>query len=69
MPDTAAICKATFANISNIASRDSGGGTMIDLVELNDGRVLRITEDAMVLYKGMDDFYQRVDGDRPTIFP
>lgn len=43
------------SNIKNISTWDSGGGLVIDLVELLDGRVLGITEDAIILYDDMED--------------
>lgn len=56
-------------NIKQISSWDSGGGIVVDIIELNDGRVLGVTEDAVILYANMDDLLQ---GDasvkRPCIY-
>lgn len=58
-----------FAVIAKVSSWDSGGGVLIDLVELNDGRILGITEEIMILYDNMEDI---VSGDpmkeRPTLY-
>ncbi|MGZ4011068.1 MAG: hypothetical protein ACXVLF_08950 [Flavisolibacter sp.] len=40
--------------IKSISSWDSGGGIVIDIVELKDGRVLGITDESVVLYPNMD---------------
>jgi hypothetical protein len=40
--------------IKSISSWDSGGGIVIDIVELKDGRVLGITGESVVLYPNMD---------------
>jgi len=40
--------------IKSISSWDSGGGIVIDIVELKDGRVLGITDESVVLYPSMD---------------
>ena len=57
-----------LTNIRNVTSWDSGGGILLDLIELRDGRVLAISEDVIVLYGDMDDL---VSGDaskyRPSI--
>jgi hypothetical protein len=57
------------ANIVKVSTWDSGGGALIDIVELADGRVIGITEDAIVLYANIDDL---TEGDqaaeRPHIY-
>jgi hypothetical protein len=54
--------------VKNISSWDSGGGLMVDLIELRDGRVLGITDEVVILYGGMEDV---ISGDanarRPSI--
>jgi hypothetical protein len=40
--------------IKSISSWDSGGGIVIDIVELKDGRVLGITDESVVLYPSME---------------
>ncbi|MFC1588035.1 hypothetical protein ACFL54_06985 [Planctomycetota bacterium] len=55
-------------NVKNVSEWDSGGGVVIDVVELNDGRVLGITEEIVILYASMNDL---TEGDpavnRPAI--
>lgn len=55
--------------IKSVATWDSGGGIEIDIIELNDGRVLGISDEAVILYENMEDL---VSGDasakRPCIF-
>lgn len=43
------------AYIKGVSSWDSGGGMEIDIIELADGRVLGISEDAVILYESMED--------------
>jgi hypothetical protein len=71
MIDTPAIGKATFANASNIASWDCGGGMIVGPVELSDGRVpekpktLWCCISAWIIFvresteKGLRSFYER----------
>lgn len=56
-------------NIKNVSEWDSGGGIVIDVIELKDGRVLGITEGVVVLYKNMDDLTEgNPSENRPTIY-
>lgn len=43
--------------ISSVSCWDSGGGNMIDVVELNNGYVLAITDEYVVLYDNIDSLY------------
>jgi|APLak6261658528_1056013.scaffolds.fasta_scaffold65019_2 hypothetical protein len=40
--------------IKSVSTWDSGGGITIGLLELQDGRVIGISEDVIILYKSMD---------------
>jgi hypothetical protein len=40
--------------VRSVSSWDSGGGIMVDIVELADGRVLGITDESVVLYPNLD---------------
>lgn len=40
--------------VKSVSSWDSGGGIMVDIVELKDGRVLGITDESVVLYPSME---------------
>ena len=54
-------------HIVEVSSADTGGGFVIDLVRLSDGRVLGISEDAVVLYENLDDFERNAPRERPMI--
>lgn len=47
--------KVETDRIKGVSTWDSGGGIELDLIELVDGRVLCISDEAVVLYKNMDD--------------
>jgi hypothetical protein len=40
--------------VRSVSSWDSGGGIIVDIVELADGRVLGITDESVVLYPNLD---------------
>ena len=54
--------------ISNISSWDSGGGMEIDIVELKDGRVIEVSEEAAVHYENIEDLEPGEAAERQTIF-
>jgi len=47
---------------------DSGGGQVLDLLTLKDGRVLVVSEDAVVLYESMEALELGEAKDRPVIY-
>lgn len=47
--------KVETDRIKSVSTWDSGGGIELDLIELADGRVLCISDEAIVLYKDMED--------------
>lgn len=55
--------------IESVYPEDTGGGTIVDIIQLKDGRILGISEECVVLYPSMDAFYDGVDGvfDFPAI--
>jgi hypothetical protein len=55
-------------NIAEISTWDSGGGQVLDLLTLKDGRVLVISEESVVLYESMEDLEEGEANQRPTIF-
>lgn len=55
-------------HIAEIGSWDSGGGMILDLVILKDGRVLVISEDAVVLYESMEAVESGEAAERPSIY-
>ena len=40
--------------VKSVSSWDSGGGIVVDVVELKDGRVLGTTDESVVLYPSME---------------
>lgn len=40
--------------VKSIYSQDTGGGFICDILELNDGHVLVISEEAIVLYRDLE---------------
>jgi len=48
-------------HIKRVFCENTGGGTMVDFIELNDGRIIAINEDAAILYASLDDFYDDFD--------
>jgi hypothetical protein len=55
-------------HVTEISSWESGGGITLDLVALKDGRVLVVSDDAVVLYESMDAVETGETVDRPTIY-
>lgn len=41
--------------VKNVSTWDSGGGVTLGLVELDDGSVLGISDEVIILYANMDD--------------
>ena len=58
----------SFEHIAEATTRDSGGGQVLDLLILKDGRVLVLSEDAVVLYESMDAVEAGDAQERPTIY-
>ncbi len=57
------------SQIKSVSSWDSGGGMELDLVELQDGQILAISEEVIILYKDMDDLTAGdATAERPTIY-
>ena len=51
-----------------MSSWDSGGGQVLDILSLKDGRALVISEDAVVLYASQEELETGDPIDLPTIF-
>ena len=47
----------TYEYIMKIETLNTGGGTMVDVIHLPDGRVIGINDECAVLYASMDDFF------------
>lgn len=56
---------AEFEFISELSTADTGGGFVLDLITLKDGRVIAIGEDSVVLYESMKDFEENSARLRP----
>lgn len=41
--------------VKSVFTWDSGGGVEVDLIELNDGKILMISNEAVCIYKNMED--------------
>lgn len=54
-------------HIAEISTADTGGGLTVDLITLNDGRIVGISGDAVVLYDSLDDFQNNEARERPMI--
>ena len=55
-------------HVESITTWDSGGGQALDLLTLKDGRVLVVSEDAVVLYEDMEAVEAGEAKERPTIY-
>ena len=53
--------------IKTMTTQYQCGGEWLDFITLNDGRVLVINDDFMVLFANEDDFMEGDNIDRPTI--
>lgn len=54
--------------IAETSTWDSGGGMLLDILTLKDGRVLAVSEDAIVLYASLDDLESGENAERQTIY-
>lgn len=54
--------------VQQVFTENTGGGCMVDLVVLNEGRVIGITDESVVLYPSMNAFYEG-DADGAFDFP
>jgi hypothetical protein len=54
-------------HIKRVFSENTGGNCSVDFVQLNDGRIVGINEECIVLYKSLDDFYNCETNNRPII--
>lgn len=55
-------------HIAEATTWDSGGGMVLDILSLKDGRVLAISDDAVVLYSSLEDLESGESTDRQTIY-
>lgn len=50
--------------INRVFTENTGGGCYVDFIELDDGRIIGINNECVVLYKNMDDVYGGEHKDR-----
>jgi len=55
-------------HIAESTTWDSGGGIILDILTLKDGRVIAISEDAIVLYSSVEDLEGGEAEERQTIY-
>jgi len=55
-------------HIKSSTTWDSGGGQVLDLLTLKDGRVIVVSEDAVVLYDSQEELEVGDAKERPTIY-
>lgn len=53
--------------IKEVSTQDTGGNCTVDFVHLHDGRVLGITDECVVLYASMQDFWNGYPVERQVI--
>ena len=46
----------TLNYIDRVFTENTGGGTMVDFVQLKDGRILGVNDECVVLYESMEAF-------------
>lgn len=55
--------------VESVYTENTGGGCLVDIVTLQDGRIIGISEECIVLYPSIDAFFDGIDGvfDFPAI--
>ena len=53
--------------IKRVFTENTGGGSMVDFVELLDGQILGINDECVVRYESMDAFYECLPINRESI--
>jgi hypothetical protein len=54
-------------NITQIEIENTGGGCMVDIITLWNGRVIVISDESIGVYCSKNDFYNEVDGDESKL--
>ena len=49
------------AHLRNVDTWDSGGGVELDILELDDGKVLVVADDTVTFYRSLDEFWAEAD--------
>ena len=55
------------AIVRDVSCWESGGGVVLDLVTLKDGRVLAISDEVVILYRDINDLQANQPRERPTL--
>jgi len=53
--------------IDRVFTENTGGGSMVDFVQLKDGRILGINDECVVLYESIEAFYECLPINREAI--
>ena len=53
--------------ITRVFSENTGGGSMVDFVELWDGKILGINDECVVLYESLEAFHECESRNRQAI--
>ena len=54
--------------VDHIITENTGGGTMLDLIVLQDGRVLGVNEECVVAYSSLHEFYSGETAHCPYVY-
>ena len=54
-------------HIKKTESVNTGGGCYVDLLYLEDGRVIGVTDDCLVVYDSIDAFWACMEGDYSSL--
>ena len=53
--------QSIMAHIEKLETFNSGGGCYIDLVHLDDGKVIALNNECLCVYSSIDDFWRSMD--------
>ena len=54
-------------HIKKIFTEKTGGNLTVDFIELNDGRIVGINEECIVLYASIEEFWECASESKPCI--
>lgn len=60
--NTIQACKMAY--VEKIDTINTGGGNYVDLIYLDDGKVIGINDECLVVYKSLDEFYECMAGEQ-----
>ena len=60
--NTIQACKMAY--VEKIDTINTGGGNYVDLIHLEDGKVIGINDECLVVYKTLDEFYECMAGEQ-----